>query len=610
MNRDQSVSRSISGTQSSAGEESKLDVHTYEKDNDAPQTRGQSSSSDEDSSGNIIEKLKPRSNDQNIVADAKIEDHDADKKPSAASMGTEKEPVAGSPSPSSSAKKSAVNIKNMLFPLKLYKIMEDAEKIQSMKSDGDGNEKDDGNEKTTITKDVGFADVISWLPDGDAFRIHDVKRFENEIMPKYFHSSNIKSFQKSLNLWGFKSMRAQGFSLKRFPTKQYVWSHPFFKRGERSLCNQMARVVRHNSKALLSQGAAATTHSQSAAYGGMTSSGSPIGSPSPYSSPVSAAAALATSASASPGIQQPLSMSSDVLRAQPRSLLGQNLMLSHVGGGGINSSNATIVALQASSATRSDRARPYTTGTYHSPSFPQQRSQQLGQFPPSSVLLQQPLSFDTQRRSFGERIRSGSDHQIVLNAETLLGGGIDPSRWSRLASPLSSSHQQRSIFSSLPNAALQSTSIPGLQGTMLPPPQLQATVSAPATLPSLYGRGLNASLSTTMPPSLSDRERFLRAAAQDGGGRPLGLSSATGSGTNLGTLPNLLSSRGGASNLTSAPPPMTLRTPPSFSTTTYGSDLRSRLLQLQAEDPQLLAFLLQQQQQQSQNQRQNEDGSL
>lgn len=34
--------------------------------------------------------------------------------------------------------------------------------------------------------EVEDADIIRWQPNGKAFRIFDQKRFETEIMPKYF----------------------------------------------------------------------------------------------------------------------------------------------------------------------------------------------------------------------------------------------------------------------------------------------------------------------------------------------------------------------------------------------------------------------------------------
>jgi hypothetical protein len=44
-------------------------------------------------------------------------------------------------------------------------------------------------------------DIISWLPDGKSFRVHDKERFVSEIMPAFFGTQNFKTFQRNLNLW-------------------------------------------------------------------------------------------------------------------------------------------------------------------------------------------------------------------------------------------------------------------------------------------------------------------------------------------------------------------------------------------------------------------------
>ena len=53
-------------------------------------------------------------------------------------------------------------------------------------------------------------------------------------MPEYFTASKYKSFQRSLNLWGFETV-------SKGPNKG-VCSHPFFIRGDPSKTNLMKRV--------------------------------------------------------------------------------------------------------------------------------------------------------------------------------------------------------------------------------------------------------------------------------------------------------------------------------------------------------------------------------
>lgn len=99
------------------------------------------------------------------------------------------------------------------FPLKLHKILEDAEKLN-------------------------FASAISWMDDGKAFVIIDKNRLENEIMPRYFMSGKWKSFQRSLNMWGFKCDRTHRVIL---PGPGYRRHHPLFLRGKIDLCYKMRR---------------------------------------------------------------------------------------------------------------------------------------------------------------------------------------------------------------------------------------------------------------------------------------------------------------------------------------------------------------------------------
>ena len=100
------------------------------------------------------------------------------------------------------------------FPMKLYKMLEDAEKFN-------------------------FSSAISWMDDGKAFVIIDKNRLENEIMPKYFSSGKWKSFQRSLNMWGFKCDRTHRVIL---PGPGYRRHHPLFMRGKMELCFKMRRI--------------------------------------------------------------------------------------------------------------------------------------------------------------------------------------------------------------------------------------------------------------------------------------------------------------------------------------------------------------------------------
>ena len=46
--------------------------------------------------------------------------------------------------------------------------------------------------------------ILSFLPDGKAWKVHDKKRFESEIMSVYFETNKWASFLRQVNGWGFQ----------------------------------------------------------------------------------------------------------------------------------------------------------------------------------------------------------------------------------------------------------------------------------------------------------------------------------------------------------------------------------------------------------------------
>ena len=68
---------------------------------------------------------------------------------------------------------------NMPFPFKLYDTL--------MRIDADG-----------------YSDIMSWLPHGRSFKIHDLDGFNDLILPMYFRHSKKSSLLRQLNLYGFR----------------------------------------------------------------------------------------------------------------------------------------------------------------------------------------------------------------------------------------------------------------------------------------------------------------------------------------------------------------------------------------------------------------------
>jgi hypothetical protein len=70
-----------------------------------------------------------------------------------------------------------------IFPFKMYDLLEDAKRKK-------------------------FDDIVSWVPSGKAFKIHNRLSFEKLIMPLYFPKMNsYKSFRRQLNSYGIYQNR-------------------------------------------------------------------------------------------------------------------------------------------------------------------------------------------------------------------------------------------------------------------------------------------------------------------------------------------------------------------------------------------------------------------
>jgi hypothetical protein len=94
------------------------------------------------------------------------------------------------------------------FPFKLYRMLADAEAENK-------------------------EDIVSFLDHGRSFAIHKPREFVAEIMPRYFTTSRMSSFQRQLNLYGFRRItegRDKG-----------GYYHENFVKGKKSWCSRIKR---------------------------------------------------------------------------------------------------------------------------------------------------------------------------------------------------------------------------------------------------------------------------------------------------------------------------------------------------------------------------------
>jgi hypothetical protein len=82
----------------------------------------------------------------------------------------------------------------------------------------------------------GLEHVISWVRDGCAFVVHRPAELV-VILPLFFRQIKYRSFQRQLNMWHFVRASSSG-------PDQAAVAHPYFIRGQKSLCSFMSRAMK------------------------------------------------------------------------------------------------------------------------------------------------------------------------------------------------------------------------------------------------------------------------------------------------------------------------------------------------------------------------------
>ncbi|KAL7542825.1 hypothetical protein ACHAXR_012177 [Thalassiosira sp. AJA248-18] len=147
-------------------------------------------------------------------------------------------------------------------------------------------------------KEEGQESIVSWLPHGRAFKIHQPKVFAATIMTRFFNQSKYTSFQRQLNLYGF-SRCCRGRDAG-------AYHHPFFLRGKQTLSKNIVRtkIKGNGHKTMRLHDAEPDFHAMAPllddAQEESLSDGSSIGSASSLEQPTMAAPVLGLSNTASP----------------------------------------------------------------------------------------------------------------------------------------------------------------------------------------------------------------------------------------------------------------------------------------------------------------------
>jgi len=88
-----------------------------------------------------------------------------------------------------------------------------------------------------------FSHIVSWMPHGRAWKIHNKELLVHQVISKYFDQSKYESFTRQLNGWGYKRLHQSGNDFN-------AYYHPCFLRGLPNLTVLMSRLQPNKGKLL------------------------------------------------------------------------------------------------------------------------------------------------------------------------------------------------------------------------------------------------------------------------------------------------------------------------------------------------------------------------
>ncbi|KAJ3215088.1 Heat shock factor protein 2 [Clydaea vesicula] len=93
-----------------------------------------------------------------------------------------------------------------------------------------------------------FADYLEWNEEGDVFHVFNTELFAQYVLPKFFSTQNFASFQRQLNIYGFKVVANVKKSQHVRNREAGVFWHPKFLRGRKDLLPEIRRKVTQKKK--------------------------------------------------------------------------------------------------------------------------------------------------------------------------------------------------------------------------------------------------------------------------------------------------------------------------------------------------------------------------
>ncbi|XP_018118705.1 heat shock factor protein 2 [Xenopus laevis] len=96
----------------------------------------------------------------------------------------------------------------------------------------------------SLVEDPINTDYITWSQDGNSFIVVDEESFAKDILPKHFKHSNMASFVRQLNWYGFhKVVNEEPGVVKQEKYCSGRYQHAFFKQGHEDLLSKIKRKV-------------------------------------------------------------------------------------------------------------------------------------------------------------------------------------------------------------------------------------------------------------------------------------------------------------------------------------------------------------------------------
>lgn len=85
--------------------------------------------------------------------------------------------------------------------------------------------------------------LIAWTDEGTSFIIKHQAEFARELLPYYYKHSNMASFIRQLNMYGFHKVMSVDSGGLKGEKEEIEFAHPYFLRGQEHLLDQIKRKV-------------------------------------------------------------------------------------------------------------------------------------------------------------------------------------------------------------------------------------------------------------------------------------------------------------------------------------------------------------------------------